>query len=87
MKQFNSTIKIIRLLLLNAKWIILGILLLNLFVFGYWSKMTEQGLCDEETFWGIVIVAALVALLVFDKVWKRIVEKICSVITSTWNSK
>lgn len=49
--------------------------------------MTEQGLCDEETFWGIVIVAALVALLVFDKVWKRIVEKICSVITSTWNSK
>lgn len=78
MKQTNSCIKIIRLLLLNAKWIMLGILLLNLFVFGYWSKMNEQGLCDEETFWGIVIIVVLVAFFIFDSVWKKIVNKICS---------
>lgn len=85
MKQ--TTIKIIRLLLLNAKWIMLGILLLNLFVFGYWSQMTEYGLCVEETFWGIVIVAALVAFFAFDKVWKKLVEKICSIITSALDKK
>ena len=78
MKQTNLCIKIIRLLLLNAKWIMLGILLLNLFVFGYWSKMNERGLDDEETFWGIVIIVVLVALFVFDSVWKKIVNKICS---------
>ena len=35
MKQTNLVVKFIRQLLLNAKWIMLGILLLNLFVFGY----------------------------------------------------
>lgn len=78
MKQTNSCIKIIRLLLLNAKWIMLGILLLNLFVFGYWSKMNERGLCDEETFWGIVIIVVLVVFFIFDSVWKKIVNKIYS---------
>lgn len=78
MKQTNSCIKIIRLLLLNAKWIMLGILLLNLFVFGYWSKMNERGLCDEETFWGIVIIVVLIVFFIFDRGWKKIVNKICS---------
>lgn len=77
MKQTNSWIKIIRLLLLNAKWIMLGILLLNLFVFGYWNKMNEQGLCDEETFWGAVIVVVLIAFFIFDRIWRKIINKIC----------
>ena len=54
MKQTNLVIKFIRWLLLNVKWIMLGILLLNLFAFGYWRKMNERGLCDEETFWDII---------------------------------
>lgn len=77
MKQINFLIKIIRLLLLNAKWIMLGILILNLFVFGYWNKMNEQGLCDEETFWGAVIVVVLIASFILDRVWKKIVNRIC----------
>lgn len=77
MKQTNLVVKFIRLLLLNAKWIMLGILLLNLFVFGYLRKMNEQGLCDEETFWGIALIVVLVVLFVFDRVWKKIVNKNC----------
>ena len=77
MKQTNLVVKFIRQLLLNAKWIMLGILLLNLFVFGYLRKMNDQGLCDEETFWGIVIIVVLVVLFVFDRVWKKIVNKNC----------
>lgn len=77
MKQTNLVVKFIRLLLLNAKWIMLGILLLNLFVFGYLRKMNDRGLCEEETLWGIVIIVVLVVLFVFDRVWKKIVNKIC----------
>ena len=75
MKQANLVIKFIRLLLLNVKWLMLGILLLNLFAFGYWRKMTERGLCDEETFWGTVIIIVLLVFFVFDRVWKKIVNK------------
>lgn len=78
MKQTNLVIKFIRLLLLNVKWIMLGILLLNLFAFGYWRKMNERGLCDEETFWGTVIIVVLLVFFIFDRVWKKIVNKICS---------
>ena len=77
MKQKNLCIRIIRLILLNAKWIMLGILLLNLFVFGYWNKINERGLGDEETFWGIVIIVALIVCVIFDRGWKQTVNKIC----------
>lgn len=48
MAQTKSWVKIVRTILYNAKWIMLGLLLLNLFGFGYWNKMMRYGLCDEE---------------------------------------
>lgn len=76
MKQ-KTWLKIVRLVLLNAKWVMFGILLLNLFAFGYWDKINTSGLDDEEIFWGAVIVIALILFAVFDKKWKGVVNKIC----------
>lgn len=77
MKQSKTWVNIVRFILYNAKWIMLVILLLNLFAFGYWEKMSERGLGDEETLWGAVIVIVMVLFFVFDKAWKRVCNKIC----------
>lgn len=77
MTQTKSWVKIVRTILYNAKWIILCLLLLNLFGFGYWEQMREHGLGGEETLWGVVMVIALILFFVFDKVWKNVCNKIC----------
>lgn len=77
MAQKKSWIKIVRTILYNAKWIMLCLLLLNLFGFGYWQKMAEHGLGGEETLWGGVMIIALFLLSVFDKAWKKVCDKIC----------
>lgn len=77
MKQSKTWVNFVRFILCNAKWIMLVILLLNLFAFGYWEKMAESGLGDEETLWGSVIVIVMILFFVFDKTWKRICNKIC----------
>lgn len=77
MKQSKTWVNIVRFILCNAKWIMLVILLLNLFAFGYLEKMTERGLGDEETLLGAVIVIVMVLFFVFDKTWKRVCNKIC----------
>lgn len=71
-----NLIKGLKLVLLNVKWIMLVILLLNMFPFGYWKKMNEQGLCSEEEFWAVIIVVTLVLFFIFDRVWKKIVNKV-----------
>lgn len=63
-------------LVLNVKWIMLVVLLLNMFSFGYWKKMNEQGLCGEEEFWTVIIVVTLVLFFIFDRVWKKSVNKV-----------
>ncbi len=78
MKQSKTWVNIVRLILCNAKWIMLAILLLNLFAFGYWDKMSESGLGGEETLWGSIIVVVMVLFFVLDKTWKKICNKICS---------
>ena len=79
MEQNKSWVKYLKVTLLNAKWIMLGVLLLNLFPFGYLDKMTSSyGLGDEEALWGAVIVIVTILLFVYDKKWKEIVEKICN---------
>lgn len=75
MAQTKSWIKIVKAIFYNAKWIMLCILLLNLFGFGYWEQMTEHGLGEEETLWGGVIVGVLVLFFVFDKMWQKIIDK------------
>lgn len=77
MKQSKTLVNIVRFILSNGKWIMLVILLLNLFAFGYWEKMYERGLGGEETLWGAIIVVVMVLFFVFDKVWKRACNKIC----------
>ena len=78
MEQNKTWVKYLKVTLLNAKWIMLGVLLLNLFPFGYLDKMTSSyGLGDEETFWGAAIVITIILLFVYDKKWKELVEKIC----------
>lgn len=77
MRQSKTWVNIVRFILCNAKWIMLAILLLNLFAFGYWEKMSESGLGDEETLWGSVIVIVMILFFIFDKTWKRICNKIC----------
>ena len=72
--------KIARAILFNAKWIILGLLLLNLFGFGYWEQMNEYGLGGEELLWGAVMVIILILIVVFDKAWKNICNKICDLL-------
>ena len=74
----KSWVKIVCTILYNAKWIMLCLLLLNLFGFGYWAQMTEHGLGDEETLWGGVMIIALVLFFVFDKAWKKLCDKICN---------
>lgn len=80
MKQSKSWVNIVRFILYKAKWIMLVILLLNLFAFGYWRKMFTSGLGDEETLWGTVIVIVMILFFVFDKTWKRICNKICDLL-------
>ena len=71
-------VKWLRAILLNAKWIMLALLLLNMFGFGYLEKMTARGLGGEETFWGGVMIILLILFFVFDKVWKKICDNICN---------
>lgn len=78
MAQTRSWVKVVRAILYNAKWIMLCLLLLNLFGFGYWEKMTEHGLGGEETLWGGVMLIVLILFFVFDKAWKNICDKICN---------
>lgn len=78
MAQTKSWVKIVCTILYNAKWIMVCLLLLNLFGFGYWEQMTEHGLGDEETLWGGVMIIALVLFFVFDKAWKKLCDKICN---------
>ena len=68
--------KTIKKILLNAKWIMFVILLLNIFVFGYGRKFMESRLCAEEEFWGTIIVVALFLFFVFDRFWKKFINKI-----------
>lgn len=68
--------KTIEKILLNAKWIMFVILLLNIFVFGYGRKMMESRLCAEEEFWGTIIVVTLFLFFVFDRFWKKLINKI-----------
>lgn len=77
MARTESWIKIVKAIFCNAKWIMLGLLLLNLFVFGYWEQLSEYGLGGEETLWGLVMLVVLILLFVFDKAWKRLVDRIC----------
>lgn len=78
MARTESWIKIVKAIFSNAKWIMLGLLLLNLFVFGYWEQLSEYGLGGEETLWGLVMLVVLILLFVFDKAWKRLVDRICN---------
>ncbi len=80
MAHTKSRQKIARAILFNAKWIILGLLLLNLFGFGYWEQMNEYGLGGEELLWGAVMVIILILIVVFDKAWKNICNKICDLL-------
>lgn len=68
--------KTIEKILLNAKWIMFVILLLNISVFGYGRKFMESRLCAEEEFWGTIIVVALFLFFVFDRFWKKLINKI-----------
>ena len=78
MEQSKTWVNIVRFILCNAKWIMLVILLLNLFAFGYWDKMSESGLGGEETLLGAVIVIVMGLFFVFDKRWKIVCNKICN---------
>ncbi|MDD6702563.1 MAG: hypothetical protein PUE35_08260 [Bacteroidales bacterium] len=73
----KTCVKVVRTILNNAKWVIAGVIVLNLFGFGYLSDMINGGLGVEETFWAVVMLVILVLLLVFDKAWKKICDKIC----------
>lgn len=77
MARTESWVKMVKAIFYNAKWIMLGILLLNLFVFGYWEKLSESGLGGEESLWGLVMLVVLGMLFFFDKAWKRLVDRIC----------
>lgn len=78
MAHIKSWVKVVRIILYNAKWIMLGLLLLNLFGFGYWEQMSVHGLGGEETLWGVVMLIVFILLSVFDKEWKKICNKICN---------
>lgn len=54
-----------------------ALILLNLFVFGYWEQLTDNGLDVEESLWGGVLFIVLILFSVFDKAWKKICDKIC----------
>jgi len=55
----------------------LAILLLNLLAFGYWAKMTENGLGGEESLLGGMMVVVLLLFFAFDAKWKGLCNKIC----------
>ncbi len=76
-QKTKNWVNVLRLTLYNAKWIMIGLLLLNLFGFGYWERMTERGLGGEETLWGAVMVIVMVLFFIFDRSWKKICDKIC----------
>lgn len=80
MDKAKSWVNIVKITLFNLKWIMLLILVLNLFAFGYLEKMTAVGLSDEEAVWGVVLIVAMVLLFVFDKPWKKICNKICEML-------
>lgn len=80
MAQIKSCVKMVRAILYNAKWIMLAVLLLNLFAFGYWEKMNERGLGGEETLCGSVILIMFILFFVFDKAWKRLCDKIYDIL-------
>ncbi len=73
-------VNVLKVTLYNAKWIMIGVLLLNLFVFGYWEKIVNTGLGGEETLWGAIMVVVIVLFFIFDKVWKNICDKICDIL-------
>lgn len=77
MAQTKSWVKVLKAILYNAKWIMIALLLLNLFAFGYWEKMTEGSFGGEETLLGLVMVIVIILLFVFNKAWKNLCDKIC----------
>ena len=71
----KTWIKMVKVILYNAKWIMAGLLFLNLFGFGYWEKACEGFLDGEETLWGSVMVIATILFTVFNKKWKSLCKR------------
>lgn len=83
MKLTTKPLSIFRTILFNMKWIMVGILCLNLFCFGYFDKLYtpySQGMDTESWFWGIIIIAITILLFACDKGWKKLCLKICDFI-------
>lgn len=77
----NKLVTLLNILLRNAKWILLVIILGNaLFLF---EDATSHGLDDETTFWSIVSIVVLVILFVFNKTWMAISDKITDLLGRT----
>lgn len=81
----NKFVTFLNILLRNTKWWLLLIFISNALIM--LEAATAHGLGDEETFWGVTMVIAIVLLFIFNKTWIIISDKITDIIASVLGNK